>query len=75
MEILVIIISVIVGIILLLYLLNIIVDNNRRRKFKHWRVGDKILLHKRNPASNILESYGKEYLRKNENLWFYREVK
>lgn len=61
MEILVIIISVIVGVILLLYLLNIIVDNNRRRKFKHWRVGDKILLHKRNPASNILESYGKEY--------------
>lgn len=61
MEILVIIVSVIFGIIILLYLLNIIVDNNRRRKFKHWRVGDKILLYKKNAASRTLENYHKEY--------------
>jgi len=61
MEILKIIVWSIVGIMILIQLLIMLVDNNRRKQFRYWRVGDKILLYKKNSVSNILESYGKEY--------------
>ena len=61
METLKIIGGVIVGFIILIHLLNMLVDSNRRKQFRHWRIGDKILLYKNNVASRTLENYRKEY--------------
>ena len=61
MDIIGIIAAVIIGVFILIYLLVKIVDINREIQTKYWRVGDKLILYKKNSASNILENNGREY--------------
>lgn len=61
MDIIGIIAAVIIGVVVLIYLLSKIVDINRKRQIKYWQVGDKLLLYKKNSASDRLENNGRQY--------------